>query len=78
MISVVIPTLNAEATLAPTLAALVSAAVDGLIREVLVVDGGSTDRTVQIAEDAGASLVDCPGGGRGRQLIAGAERARFP
>ena len=45
MISVVIPTLNAEATLAATLAALVPAAVDGLVREVIVVDGGSSDRT---------------------------------
>jgi rSAM/selenodomain-associated transferase 2 len=77
MISVIIPTLNAEATLAPTLAALVSAAVDGLIREVIVVDGGSTDGTAAIAEDAGATLVACSGG-RGPQLRAGADQARFP
>jgi rSAM/selenodomain-associated transferase 2 len=77
MISVVIPTLNAEATLAPTLTALVSSAVDGLTREVIVVDGGSTDRTAQIAEEAGATFITCSGG-RGPQLKAGADLARFP
>jgi rSAM/selenodomain-associated transferase 2 len=77
MISVIIPTLNAEATLAATLAALVPAAVDGLIREVVVVDGHSTDRTAAIAEEAGATLIACAGG-RGAQLKAGAALARFP
>ena len=77
MISVVIPTLNAEATLGPTLAALVPAAVDGLVREVIVVDGGSGDRTAEIVDHAGANLVRC-GPGRGQQLAAGAAQARFP
>jgi rSAM/selenodomain-associated transferase 2 len=76
MISVVIPTLNAEATLAQTLATLVPAAVDGLVREVIVVDGGSTDRTAEIVDSAGADLLH-RSGGRGPQLAAGAERARF-
>jgi rSAM/selenodomain-associated transferase 2 len=77
MITVIIPTLNAEATLAPTLAALVPAAVDGLVREVIVVDGGSSDRTTEIVENAGANLVQ-GGAGRGQQLAAGATRSRFP
>ena len=77
MITVVIPTLNAQQSLAATLSALVPAAVDGIVRQVIVVDGGSTDRTLMIAEDAGAEIVaaEC---GRGRQLIAGRGQARFP
>ena len=77
MITVVIPALNAEATLGQTLAALVPAAVDGLVREVIVVDGGSSDRTADIVDHAGANLVK-GGAGRGRQLGTGAARARFP
>jgi rSAM/selenodomain-associated transferase 2 len=77
MISVVIPTLNAEATLGPTLSALVPAAVDGLIKEVIVVDGGSADRTKEIVDQAGAEILDARAG-RGHQLAAGAARARFP
>ena len=75
MISVVIPTLNAERDLAATLTALVPAAVDGLIREVIVVDGGSTDRTRKIAEASGADIFESPAG-RGRQLAAGGRQAR--
>ena len=77
MISVIIPTLNAEATLAATLSALVGPMVDGLVREVIIVDGGSSDRTAAIVDDSGARLV-ARSGGRGYQLLAGAHRARFP
>lgn len=77
MISVVIPALDAERHLGRTLAALVPAAVDGLVREVIVVDGGSSDATLKIADDAGAHIVRAPRG-RGSQLMAGAKAARFP
>ena len=77
MITVVIPTLYAEQSLAATLTALVPAAVDGVIRQVIVVDGGSTDRTLQIAEDSGAEIFRAKRG-RGQQLIAGRQQARFP
>ena len=76
MISVVIPTLNAEAGLAATLTALIPAAVDGLVREVIVVDGGSTDRSLKIADQAGANVIQCEPG-RGRQLATGAQASRF-
>ncbi len=77
MISVIVPTLNAEAGLAASLTSLVTATIDGLVREVIIVDGGSSDRTLDIAEQAGATILRAPAG-RGRQLAAGAEAARFP
>ena len=75
MISVVIPTFNAEATLGPTLAALVPAVVHGVVREAIIADGGSTDATCAIAEAAGTHLVEAERG-RGTQLDAGAAMAR--
>jgi rSAM/selenodomain-associated transferase 2 len=77
MISVVIPTLNAEARLAATLSALVPAAVEGLVREVIVVDGGSTDHTAAIVEESGAHMIR-KSGGRGYQLARGAMQAKQP
>lgn len=77
MISVIIPTRNAESTLERTLACLVPAAIEGLVRQVIVADGGSDDRTITIAEDAGADIVHAAPG-RGQQLIAGASEARHP
>jgi rSAM/selenodomain-associated transferase 2 len=75
MISVVIPTYNAEATLGPTLAALVPAVVDGIVQEAILVDGGSTDDTCVIADAAGTKLLHTKLG-RGTQLQAGASAAR--
>lgn len=77
MISVLIPTLNAAGSLAGTLAALVPAAVDGVVSEVIVSDGGSTDATVEIADDAGARLI-WGEAGRGRQLRRACEAAKGP
>jgi rSAM/selenodomain-associated transferase 2 len=77
MISVVIPALNAERHLPAALTALVPAAVNGVIREVIVVDGGSTDQTRKIADLSGADVLACYPG-RGAQLVHGAARARFP
>lgn len=75
MISVVIPTLNAARGLPAALTALVPAAVEGLVKEVIVVDGGSTDATLAIAEDAGARVLTAPAS-RGGQLLAGCAAAR--
>ena len=76
MISVIIPTLNAERCWRRRCRRC-AAAVDGLVREVIVVDGGSSDATAAIADQAGATFV-WRSGGRGYQLMAGARRAPFP
>lgn len=75
MIAVVIATLNDGKTLADALSALVPAAVDGLIRHVIIADGGSTDATLEIAEDAGATALQvlAPRGGR---LLVGCMAAK--
>src|SRR4029077_5683923 len=75
MISVIIPTYNADATLAPTLTALVPAVVDGIVQEAILVDGGSTDDTCVIADAAGTRLIRTKLG-RGTQLQSGAAAAR--
>lgn len=77
MISVVIPTLNAERGLVRTLACLIEPAMRGLVRDVVIADGGSSDLTLEIAEDAGCEIVRA-GGTRGTLLDAGARAAKGP
>lgn len=75
MISVVIPTLNAARHLPRALAPLVQGVHEGLVKQVIVADGGSTDETLEIADAAGCDIVSgAPG--RGKQLRAGAVASR--
>jgi len=57
MITAIIETLNDEVALAHTLAALVPAATEGVLREVIVIDHGSTDGTLVVADAAGCNVV---------------------
>lgn len=75
MLSVVIPTENSEEGLARTLASLVPAAAEGIVREVVVVDAGSTDGTRVVADAAGCSLAEGSGGWMAR-VVAGVHAAR--
>ena len=75
MISVVIPTLNAQATLPRCFDSLITAVVRSVVREVIVADGGSADDTRAIADAAGARIKK-GGKSRASQLNAGAEAAR--
>ena len=74
-LSVVMPTLNAEAGLARALPALAEGLEAGLIRELVISDGGSQDATARIAEAAGAVLVT-GAASRGGQLRRGVGVAR--
>ena len=52
-LSVLIETKENEDGLARTLSSLVGGAVEGVVREVIVCDRGSTDQTYCVAEHAG-------------------------
>jgi hypothetical protein len=73
-LSVIIPTLDAGQALPACLAALFEGLHAGIIREVIVTDGGSRDVTRRIAEAAGAVIVTGPAS-RGGQLRRGAAAA---
>jgi rSAM/selenodomain-associated transferase 2 len=74
-LSIVIPALNAATDLSATLDALTEGHRAGLIAEVVVADGGSSDGTPRIAVEAGVRVVEARAPGRGRQLAAGAAAA---
>ncbi len=77
-VSVVVPTLNEEKNIIQCLSEICK---NRHICEAIVVDGGSTDHTRKLAQNAGARVIlhekglDC-GGGRGGQIKAGIDMAR--
>src|SRR5438552_9110153 len=72
LVALVIPTLNEEEAIGGVIAAVPRAMVD----DIIVVDSGSTDRTVERAQAAGARVVSLRERGYGRACRAGAEAAR--
>lgn len=76
-ISVVIPTLNAATALPGCVASLMEGVEAGILREVVISDGGSTDATKAIAGGIGARLVTGPAS-RGGQLRRGCAAAQGP
>ncbi|MGH7482691.1 MAG: TIGR04283 family arsenosugar biosynthesis glycosyltransferase [Longimicrobiales bacterium] len=74
LLSVVVPTVNEQGSLGLLLGDI------GRLKtphEVIVVDGGSTDLTTEVAWAAGARVLSAPPG-RGVQLRAGADAASAP
>ena len=70
MLSIIIETTNHEDELSRTLLPLVSGAVYGLVRDVIVLDHGSSDQTSRVAEQAGCTIMS------GTTLSACISRAR--
>jgi len=75
MLSIIMPTLNSASHLPDTLNALVPGALSGLVKELIVVDGGSTDDTIVMADAAGANIITSEKG-RGQQLLKGSGPAK--
>ncbi len=74
MLSIIIPTLNEGRSISFLLDDIGALAI---AHEVIVVDGGSGDATVAVAEQRGARAIR-ERRGRGAQLAAGARAATFP
>lgn len=73
-VSIIVPVLNEEAGIEEALTYL-QLGLQPAAAEIIVVDGGSTDRTVQLARRCGARVMRA-GRGRARQMNAGAAAAR--
>ena len=72
MISIIIPTLDEERSLSPLLEAIRQ---QEAAHEVIVVDGGSRDRTLAVARNGGVRTLVCRSG-RGAGISIGAEASR--
>jgi glycosyltransferase involved in cell wall biosynthesis len=71
-VTVIIPALNEEESIGQVLVGIPADVVD----EILVVDGGSSDGTVAVAQAEGAWVVHEPRRGYGRACAAGVAAAR--
>lgn len=78
MISIIIPTYNEEAHIKATLKRLWEYDEHGLIQEIIIADGGSTDGTVEAAAIEGVEIAVSPKKGRAAQMNYGAALAQGP
>lgn len=76
MISVIIPTLNEEETIGACLASIAAQSIPRETYEIIVVDGGSTDRTCEIAAPFADRVVPQERKGIGGARGDGANAAR--
>jgi len=76
MISIIIPTYNEEENIAETITEIKKRDNEKLISEIIIADGQSTDKTVDVASNAGATVVICDKKGRAAQMNHGASIAK--
>jgi hypothetical protein len=77
MLSVVIPVAHPEPALVDTLAALVPAAADGLLRDVLLAGAADSDFLQRVADAAGCGLLAIAGD-RAAAVATGAWQVKGP
>lgn len=75
MISIIIPAYNEEENIGRLIDFLSKHSM-GDQSEIIIVDGGSTDETVRVAESYGARVLTSPQKGRAQQMNFGAKKAR--
>lgn len=73
-ISIIIPTINEEENI-PQLLELLKSSGGNAIKEIIVVDGGSKDKTMQLAAEHGATTLTSPERGRAAQMNFAASQA---
>ncbi len=76
-ISVIIPCINEAGTL-PGLIRTLQKHQAGKIGEIIIVDGGSSDNTVELAQSLGVRVIETAKAGRAFQMNRGAEAAVNP
>lgn len=76
MISVIVPVYNEEGVIGNTVRRLKEVAGHELLTEIIVADGGSTDNSVQEAQQVGANVVKSSRKGRAVQMNEGARAAK--
>ncbi len=76
MISLIIPTFNEEENIVENIAEIKRRDNESLISEIIISDGQSTDETVKVASNAGATVVVCEKKGRAAQMNYGASLAK--
>jgi glycosyltransferase involved in cell wall biosynthesis len=59
-VTFIIPTLNSESTIRECLASIFAQTIGAGRFEVLLIDNGSTDKTVSIAKEKGATVLEGP------------------
>lgn len=74
-VSVIIPVYNEADIIAETVIEVKKRAGKS-VQEIIIVDGGSSDTTVEKAESTGAKVISSSGKGRAAQMNYGAEQAK--